>query len=790
MNKKIKYLLLANLVLGSMLSLSTVFAEEEANTAKVNTESSTLEETEQTREKIQTTTEPSIETEKEVEVEEPEEEVDYDFGLPTGRSDLAPRAMAFSARGSVLSITDETLPTADFIDISSHNGELSVAEFRKIKSYGVTGVIIKLTEFTNYQNPYAQTQIKNAKAAGLKISAYHYSWFMSPNEAKQEATYFANFAAALGLPKSTIMVNDIEDHQLKASKANHTENSQHFENILKAHGYSNVSHYMGLHWINENKIKPGLLGYQKTWVAAYPYTPSQQEYTQYGAWQWASNLTFPGVRGVFDISSDYAGIYSEGATPNIETTPGPYIADGRYVTVTNNNYDIYSNFNWSVSGQTNKIHQKTYQARGRYEHSNGLTYYTMYDSEGTWQGYLDSRAVTPASGPQGIYQNDGRYVEITEVNQDIFNDFSWSKRDTTSKHLGKSYQARGRYEHFNGETYYSVYDNATWIGYVNATSTKKAIAQGKYISDGSLVVVIDINQPIYSNFDWSIRNSTGNFYQKTLEARGRYEHLNGKTYYSIYNGQGTWLGYIDAAYTKKTTGALQGSYIADGSYVKMTSRDASIYQGFDWKVKAKTKDHFGNVYQARGRYEHFNGSTYYSLYNAKGKWIGYVAAEATTLTSVSGPYIADGRYVTVTQKNKKIYNGFSGSVRNNSSNLYMKTFQARGRYEHFDGDTYYSVYDATNRWQGYFKEDTISFSTHRQGSYIADGREVKISNPNYTMYSNFNWNRKNSSKDYLNQTVHAKGRYQHFNGATYYSLYTLNNQWLGYINADATRAID
>lgn len=129
--------------------------------------------------------------------------------MPTlrSRSDLYPSIQLFSAIPAV-SVTNTNTPSKSFIDISSHNGTISVADFQKMKSYGVTGVVIKLTEATSYINPYAQSQINNAMTAGLKVSAYHYSWFKTDAEAVAEANYFAKAAKSFGLSSGTMMVND------------------------------------------------------------------------------------------------------------------------------------------------------------------------------------------------------------------------------------------------------------------------------------------------------------------------------------------------------------------------------------------------------------------------------------------------------------------------------------------------------------------------------------------------------------------------------------------------------
>lgn len=112
-----------------------------------------------------------------------------------------------------------------------------------MKSYGISGVVVKLTESTSYINSLSESQIVNAKAAGLKVSAYHYSWFATNERAVKEADYFAAAAANIGLDKNTIMVNDLEDPSI-ISRADHTATSLVFENELKKLGYKNIRHYV------------------------------------------------------------------------------------------------------------------------------------------------------------------------------------------------------------------------------------------------------------------------------------------------------------------------------------------------------------------------------------------------------------------------------------------------------------------------------------------------------------------------------------------------------------------
>lgn len=259
------------------------------------------------------TTKSTEENEETVVPETQIETAEGTMSLPKGRSDLYPSIQLFASLPSI-SATNANTPSKSFVDISSHNGNISVANFQKMRNYGVTGVVVKLTEATSYTNPYAQSQITNAMAAGMKVSAYHYSWFVNDAQAIAEANYFAAAAKRFGLSSGTVMVNDIEEPQI-LGKGDHTSNSRAFENRLKSLGYGNVRHYVGLNWLNTGRINAAVIGNKNIWVAAYPYNISKNNYyTQYGAWQWSSQFSFPGIGGNFDINADYTGTFSNPTT--------------------------------------------------------------------------------------------------------------------------------------------------------------------------------------------------------------------------------------------------------------------------------------------------------------------------------------------------------------------------------------------------------------------------------------------------------------------------------------------
>ena len=241
---------------------------------------------------------------------------------------------------------------------------------------------------------------------------------------------------------------------------------------------------------------------------------------------------------------------------------------------------------------------------------------------------LSFTGLTAEASKQGPYIKDGSYVQITKKNYEMWQNFNWKKKNNTSNVYQKTYQARGKYKHQNGSTYYSLYDSkGNWKGYLNANATKKVSKQGDYIKDGRYVSIINPNYLTYHNFNWKVRGSASNFMNRPAQARGRYEHFNGSTYYSIYNADGTWLGYLNAAATKTTK--AEGPYIPDGTYVRVTKKNYSVWQNFSWKKKGSSSSLYNQKYLAKGRYDHFNYSMYYSLYDLNGKWVGYINQSAT-----------------------------------------------------------------------------------------------------------------------------------------------------------------
>ena len=237
--------------------------------------------------------------------------------------------------------TNKPLPKeskAGFVDLSSHNGELSEADFRELARQGIRGAVVKLTEHTTYKNPFAASHIKNAKAAGLQVSAYAYSHYQSAEDARKEARFFVQRAKELGLPSNTVMVNDIEENYMRT---NINANTQAWADEMRRQGFSNLIYYASASWLDQNNlgirgpISTSQFGLQNFWVAQYPaknMTFSQARGMSYNsrtaAWQFGSDAELIKGKHVFDVNIDYTGRFTSNTSaptsqPSKPVTPTP-----------------------------------------------------------------------------------------------------------------------------------------------------------------------------------------------------------------------------------------------------------------------------------------------------------------------------------------------------------------------------------------------------------------------------------------------------------------------------------
>ena len=245
---------------------------------------------------------------------------------------------------SDVSSTNLRVQPKTFIDVSSHNGDISVEDYRALARQGVGGVVVKLTEDTWYNNPKAPSQVRNVQIAGLQVSTYHFSRYTTEEEARAEARFYIQAAQRLNLPKSTVMVNDFEDSNMLP---NINRNTQAWVNEMRKYGYNNLMFYTSASWLDENNlgyrgpVSTSQFGLENFWVAQYPsttLTATSAKNMRYngktGAWQFSATANLLPGKHVFDQSVDYTGRFT--ANVGVEADPTQGDLSG-VISIVNNN---------------------------------------------------------------------------------------------------------------------------------------------------------------------------------------------------------------------------------------------------------------------------------------------------------------------------------------------------------------------------------------------------------------------------------------------------------------------
>lgn len=377
-----------------------------------------------------------------------------------------------------------------------------------------------------------------------------------------------------------------------------------------------------------------------------------------------------------------------------------------YVSIKSPNYTLWGSLDFkSKKGTTKAYNGKTLQAKYGYANKSGAVYLSLYDQHNKWVGYLNISA-TKVTTAQGPYISYGKYVSITKKGYTYWHGFDWSKMGTTTTaSYQQTFLAKGKYQHANGSTYLSLYKgNGKWAGYVNADATKVVSGPaGPWFKANTYLTATSKNYTLWNDLNFTKkRGSSASFYQGVAHATGVYHHFNGSTYYSLYDHNNKWLGYINATGVKTTSQQGPGQ-ATSGQYLTLTRSGYNLWNGFSFtSAKAVSAALLQRTYQVKRVYHHFNGTTYDSLYDAKGQWFGYVNSTAgTTANNAGGAALTWNKAVKIQRKGYTLWNNFKLAKRGSSTSYYGQTLTARVRYNHQNNSTYYSLYQSNGKWAGY-----------------------------------------------------------------------------------------
>ncbi|MDU1213915.1 cell wall-binding repeat-containing protein [Finegoldia magna] len=188
-------------------------------------------------------------------------------------------------------------------DLSKFNRNV---DMRLAKKNGMDFVILKAGSGYSGEDPKFQQNYNNAKAAGLNVGAYWYSYAVNVEEAKEEAVRYMKILGKKQFEYPVYL--DFEDpSQRKIPKKTKTDMAIAFMSILEKNGF-----YTGLYssgsWINNQFERERLKEYD-IWIAHWHVTNPNCYTPDYGMWQFTNKSKIKGVsdtgEGGVDMNYSY-----------------------------------------------------------------------------------------------------------------------------------------------------------------------------------------------------------------------------------------------------------------------------------------------------------------------------------------------------------------------------------------------------------------------------------------------------------------------------------------------------
>lgn len=107
--------------------------------------------------------------------------------------------------------------------------------------------------------------------------------------------------------------------------------------------------------------------------------------------------------------------------------------------VTKDYYQTYSDLNFSVRENTKPMVNKVFLLKEWSQHSNGNKYYSLFDSQDNWYGYVNADAVVKSENQAGIWHQTNEYVTGTKHYYSTYSDFNFKLLGSTKNMLYKTY---------------------------------------------------------------------------------------------------------------------------------------------------------------------------------------------------------------------------------------------------------------------------------------------------------------------------------------------------------------
>ena len=220
----------------------------------------------------------------------------------TGEPEPAPQAPKAEAAAGW-----EGDPPYRYIDVSRYQGKITLDGWRKVKAAGYKGAMLK-TVSTNrrlskradglYIDPTFETNYRNARAAGLDVGVYYYTYATS--EAMADAELALLRQAVYGKEFSLPVCVDVEENKLKQLSTLDLSNLTAYalEQVERMGFYAQLYTYTGYKYeLDMDRLSSRW----DVWLADYTGKAPKVDFA-YNAHQHTSKGSVPGITGNVDLN--------------------------------------------------------------------------------------------------------------------------------------------------------------------------------------------------------------------------------------------------------------------------------------------------------------------------------------------------------------------------------------------------------------------------------------------------------------------------------------------------------
>lgn len=322
------------------------FTESVSESAEAEEDTESIPESEESRE-TESENQESLQ-------EEPQTAVAAEVGSMEDEGDPQKSSNASGqGNGASVSITTDTLKptegeTAEMtlgIDVSKYQG--GNIDWSAVKAAGIDFAIVRVgyrTKATGiiYEDPAARYNIQEAQKNGIKVGAYFFSSAVTEQEAREEASWVADFISRYKITYPVAYncedFKSEDSRQYGLDKTVRTGIASAFLDSIQAAGYTPMFYASRNEMEGSADWDMDVLGSKyKVWVSQYPEkpfpdTPSSTYSGRHDMWQYTSQGQVAGISKKVDVNVAYFG-YSKEAEAK-DSTPAEVVEANPEVGIT------------------------------------------------------------------------------------------------------------------------------------------------------------------------------------------------------------------------------------------------------------------------------------------------------------------------------------------------------------------------------------------------------------------------------------------------------------------------